>query len=226
MDPVLVPACEPAGPALWTQPPSAWSSLVFVVAGVWILAAAWNRRTRPTAAGVVVARHEPAALGVLTLLVGVGSAVQHGPAPSWNPVLHDPPLMGALALAAADAVADLTGRRTRTWWWLAPTGLVAVLAAVAPGVSPVVQVATAVVAVPASLLRAYRRPRARRRTVAGLALLAVGGGIGTMSRPGRPWCVPGGWLDGALSGHAVWHVLAAAALVVLAPVVGRREGPR
>lgn len=224
VEPVVGSVCEPAGWALWTQPASAWSSLAFVVAGAWILVRARRRRSggRPGAA----APRAVLVLGALTVGIGVGSVVQHGPAPSWNPVLHDPPLAGALALAAADAVADLTGRRMRTWWWLAPTGLVAVLAAVAPGASAAVQVAVAVVAVPASLLRACRRPAARRRTLAGLALLALGGGVGAMSRPGRPWCVPGGWLDGALSGHAVWHLLAAAALVVLAPVVGRREGPR
>lgn len=223
VEPVVGSVCEPAGSALWTQPPSAWSSLAFVVAGAWILVGAWRRSLgdQPPAGSRAVL-----ALGVLTVLVGVGSAVQHGPAPSWNPVLHDTPLMGALALVGADAAADLTGRRLRTWWWLAPTAIVAVLAALAPGASPAVQIATAVVAVPASLLRAYRRPAARRRTLAAVALLAVGGAIGTMSRPGWPWCVPGGWLDGALSGHAVWHVLAAVALVVLAPVVGRREGPR
>lgn len=219
--PLATAACEPAGPALWTQPPSAWSSLAFVVAGVWILVAEHRRRTRDRAAA---GGPETPALGVLTILIGVGSVVQHGPAPSWNPVLHDPPLMGALALVAADAVADLTRRPLRHRWWLALAGLVVVLAAVAPAMSEAVQVATAVVAVGSSLVRAWLRRAVRRRTLAAVALLAVGGAVGRYSAPGWPWCVPGGWLDGAWSGHAVWHVLAAVALVVLAPVVGRRAG--
>jgi hypothetical protein len=213
--PLVASVCEPAGPPLWTQPPSAWSSLAFVVAGLWILVV--HRRRRP----------EPNFLGVLTILIGVGSAVQHGPAPSWNPVLHDPPLMGALALVASDAVADLTRRPLRHRWWLGLTALVVVLAAAAPGASEAVQVATAVVAVGASLVRAWQRPSVRRRTLAAVVLLAVGGAVGRYSAPGWPWCVPGGWLDGGWSGHAVWHVAAAVALAVLAPTVGRRaEGPR
>ncbi len=224
---ILASACEPAGPPLWTQPPSAWSSLAFVVAGAWILVAAWRRREGPDARGEPSVSPTPLTLGVLTILIGVGSAVQHGPAPPWNPVLHDPPLMGALALVAADAAADLTGRPLRAWWWLAPTALVVVLAALAPSASAATQAATAAVAVTISLLRVYRRPRVRRRTLAALAVLALGGLVGALSRPGRPWCVPDGWLDGALSGHAVWHLLAAIALVVLAPAVGQRaEGPR
>lgn len=224
---ILASVCEPAGPPLWTQPPSAWSSLAFVAAGAWILMAAWRRGEGPAARGGTTPLPAQVALGVLTILVGVGSAVQHGPAPPWNPVLHDPPLMGALALVAADAAADLTGRRLRTWWWLAPTALVVVLAALSPSGSAAAQAATAAVAVAISLVRADRRPGVRRRTLAALSVLALGSLVGALSRPGQPWCAPGGWLDGALSGHAVWHVLAAAALVVLAPIVGQRaEGPR
>ena len=40
--------------------------------------------------------------------------------------------------------------------------------------------------------------------------------IGSFSRAGGPLCVPASlW-----QGHAAWHVLAAAALVVLAPTIG------
>jgi hypothetical protein len=194
---------------------------VFVVAGAVILVQA-HRRAR-TAGGRNDGAGTVTALGVLTMLIGVGSVVQHGPAPSWNPVAHDPPLMGALALVGADAIADLTRRRLRAWWWLVPTGVVAVLAAVVPVASSVAQAVTAGVAVGATLLRARFRPDVRRRVLVALVILAVGARIGRLSRPGRPWCVPGGWLDTGLSGHAVWHVLAAAALVVIAPTLGRRR---
>lgn len=202
--------CEPAGAWPWAEPASAVSSLAFVAAGALIVLTA-----RRTGARV--------ALGVLTALVGVGSLVQHGPAPAWNPVAHDPPLMGALALVAADALGDLTGRRVRTWWWLAPTIAVAALAATSPTASTVAQASAAGVAVGASLLRARSRPALRRRTLAALALLAAGAAVGTLSRPGMPWCDPDGLLVPVLSGHAVWHVLAAAALAVLAPTLGTRR---
>ncbi|MFF2269554.1 hypothetical protein ACFVTZ_14920 [Cellulosimicrobium cellulans] len=218
-------ACELAGGTPWAEPSSAWTSLAFVVAGAAIAVAALRARRgtpsdtpRPDGAAPTRLR---VAFGILVALIGAGSVIQHGPSPSWNPVVHDPPLLGALALVAADAVADLTGRRVRTWWWLAPTLLGVPLAAASPTASTAAQVVAAA-AVGASALRAWRRPAVRRRTVAALALLAVGGGVGTLSRPGWPLCDAGGPLGATLQGHAVWHVLAATALWLLAPTLGTR----
>ena len=219
-------ACELAGGTPWAEPLSTWTSLAFVVAGAAIVMAALRAR-RGTPSGPPLPDGAAAgslrvAFGILVALIGAGSVVQHGPSPSWNPVVHDPPLLGALALVAADAVADLTGRRLRTWWWLAPTLLGVPLAAASPAASTAAQVVAAAVAVGASALRAWRRPAVRRRTVAALALLAVGGGVGTLSRPGWPLCDAGGPLGVTLPGHAAWHVLAAAALWLLAPTLGTR----
>ncbi|NNU26133.1 hypothetical protein [Isoptericola sediminis] len=180
-----------------------WSSLAFVAAGLWIVA----RRRRPgDGAEAPSAARTRVALGVLAVGIGLGSVVQHGPAPAWNPVVHDPPLLGAYALVAADAVADLTGRRLRTWWWLAPTLADAVLAAVSPAASIVAQGTASVVAVVAILLRAVARPALRPRLLTALVVLGVGALIGLV----EPW------------GHVAWHVLAAAAIVIAAPAVGRR----
>ncbi|MDF9876974.1 hypothetical protein [Cellulosimicrobium cellulans] len=222
-------ACELAGGTPWAEPLSTWTSLAFVVAGAAVVVAALHPR-RARSSGMprpdaVATTHLRVAFGILVALIGAGSVVQHGPSPTWDPVAHDPPLLGALALVAADAVADLAGRRLRTWWWLAPTLLGVVLAAVAPPWSTTAQVVAAVVAVGASALRAWRRPAVRRRTVTALVLLAVGGGVGTLSRPGWPLCDAGGPLGVTLQGHAVWHVLAAAALWLLAPTLGSRAAP-
>lgn len=208
----------------WTA--DVWSSLAFVVAGAWIVATARDGRASDDA---VRAR---ACLGVLAVLVGVGSVVQHGPAPSWNPVVHDPPLLGTYALVAADAMADLTGRRLRAWWWLAPTAADVVLAAAWPVASIVAQGTTAAVAVVAVLLRARARRGLRRRLLGALLVLGVGSVVAELSRPDRPWS--GTWsgpldetvLGVAPTGHALWHVLAAAAIVVVAPTVGRRPRRR
>jgi hypothetical protein len=224
-------ACELAGGTPWAEPLSTWTSLAFVVSGVAIVVAAL--RARPgTPSGTSPAPPDGAAatgvrltFGVLVVLIGVGSVIQHGPSPAWNPVVHDPPLLGALALVAADAVADLTGRRLRTWWWLAPTLLGAALAALSVPVSTAAQVLVAVVAVAASTWRAWRRPAVRRRTVTALVLLAVGGTIGTLTRSGWPLCDADGPFGVALQGHAVWHVLAAVALWTLAPTLGTRPAP-
>ncbi|WP_353708365.1 hypothetical protein ABRQ22_01780 [Cellulosimicrobium sp. ES-005] len=222
-------ACELAGGTPWAEPLSTWTSLAFVVAGAAVVVAALRPRPgpssgtpRPDAAATTRPR---VAFGILVALIGAGSVVQHGPSPAWDPVAHDPPLLGALALVAADAVADLAGRRLRTWWWVAPTLLGVVLAAVAPPWSTTAQVVAAGVAVGASVLRAWRRPAVRRRTVTALVLLAVGGGVGTLTRPGWPLCDASGPLGVTLQGHAAWHVLAAAALWVLAPTLGTRRTP-
>ncbi|WP_171905312.1 hypothetical protein [Cellulosimicrobium cellulans] len=223
-------ACELAGGTPWAEPLSTWTSLAFVLAGAVILGGASRRSSTGDAGSAAVAgvrRDEVTALrvafGVLVALIGVGSVIQHGPSPSWNPVAHDPPLLGALALVAADAVADLTGRRTRTRWWLAPTLAAVVVAAASVPASTAFQLAVAVVAVAASVVRAWHRPAVRRRTVIALGLLALGGTIGTLTRPGWPLCDADGPLGVTLQGHAVWHVLAASALWVLAPTLGTRR---
>lgn len=223
-------ACELAGGTPWAEPLSTWTSLAFVVAGAAVVGATVRARrharsgsTTPSVPDDAAARRVRLTFGVLVVLIGVGSVVQHGPSPSWNPVAHDPPLLGTLALVAADAVADLTGRRMRTWWWLAPTLAGVALAAVSVPASTAAQVVVAVLAVAASVVRARRRPAVRRRTVTALVLLALGGTIGTLTRAGWPLCDTDGPLGVTLQGHAVWHVLAAVALWVLAPTLGTRR---
>ncbi|KON71611.1 ceramidase domain-containing protein [Cellulosimicrobium cellulans] len=210
--------CEYAGTAPFAEPLSTVTSLAFVVAGVAILVGARQAARRPDGTSPVAPR---VTMGVLAVLVGFGSAVQHGPAPSWNPVAHDPPLFGALALVTADAVSDLTGRRLRTWWWLAPTLVDVAIAATAPQASTYYQWAVSVTAVGTSALRAWYRPAVRRRLVVTIALLAAGGAVSTFTRTGWP-CDTAGWFGVEPQGHAIWHVLAATAMWVVAPTLGRR----
>jgi len=186
-----------------TEPVDTWSSLAFVVAGVWVIV---RRRHSGDGAPSRAAARARAALGVLAIGIGVGSVIQHGPAPSWNPVVHDPPLLGAYALVAADAVADLTGRRMRTWWWLVPTIVDLALAAVDPWASVVAQGVASGIAVVLILVRALARPMLRVRLVTAVVVLGVGALVGFVD----PW------------GHSAWHVLAATAIVVAAPAVGAR----
>lgn len=202
------PGCEVPGAAPWIEPVSTVTSLAFVVVGVAILIC--HRGTgalRNVFAACVIG-------------VGLGSVIQHGPAPQWADTAHDAPLAALLALVAADAVADATGRPMRHWWWLAPTALATALTAIAPLASDALQVAIAVVGVGATVVRASRRPLLRARLLWAMALLGVGAIIGTLSRAGGPLCVP----ESLLQGHGVWHVLAAAAMGVLAPTVGWRGG--
>lgn len=213
------PGCERLSEGLLAEPVSAVTSLAFVVAALVIArppADPGGPASGPADGdGPVPSR---LVLAVLVAGIGVGSAIQHGPDPAWSDLAHDLPLLATLAFVAADAVADLTDRRRRWWWWSVPTvGLVPLILG-APRVGDLAQVAVAVVAVALTLLRARDRPRSTRAIVWSVGLLAVGATIGALSRSGGPLCDP----DTIWQGHAAWHVLASAALVVLAPVVGRR----
>jgi hypothetical protein len=236
-------ACERFGDGFVGQPANAATSLAFVVAGLAVLAGGGASRSgakrglpgrgdgrRWTYAGLVVA-------------VGVGSLVQHGPHPAWQAYAHDLPLASLLAFVAADAAADLAAcpepertvgagrggewgeRRRRTWragrrglrhaWLPVPVLMVPVIMALAPAASVVVQGLLAAVAIGLSLLRAWHRPGLRRRLLPALAVLAAGALAGALTDR-TDLCRP----ESLLQGHAVWHLLAAAALWWLAPAVG------
>ncbi|MCL1899835.1 MAG: hypothetical protein FWG11_04875 [Promicromonosporaceae bacterium] len=224
---VVGPSCEPLGPDGWRQAASAWSSLAFVVAGVAIIVwALWLRRPVqeedtlvPNATAIRVI------MGVMAIGNGIGSLIQHGPEPWWNPIVHDPPLLGALAVMAADSFADLTGRRLRHWWWAGPTALCALLAWVWPAGSMGLSIVVAVIAVPVAGWRLWRRPAIRGWLLASLGLLAAGSLVGTLSRVGMPWCNPdSAWFQAGWSGHAVWHIAAALGMLALTPALGTRAG--
>src|SRR5699024_9894030 len=196
------PRCEVLSAGALAEPVAAVTSLAFVVGGLLIVAAPH--------------RHRRYGFAALVAGIGLGSLVQHGPNPSWADPVHDLPLLATLAFVAADAVAALTGRRRRWWWWAAPTAALLPVIVLAPRAGDLAQVGIAVVAVAGSLLRAQAFPTVRRRTVAAVGLLAVGGVVDALSRTGGPLCVP----ESLWQGHGAWHVLVATALVVLAPVVG------
>jgi hypothetical protein len=202
-------ACEQFRDGLVGQPAGTVSAAALVVAGLLILAG-----RRPVAAP---ARRT---YGLLVVAVGVGSVIQHGPHPPWQAYAHDLPLTAVLGFVAADAAADLTGRRAPAYWWLVPVAALVPVVAIGPVAASVAQGGLAAVAVGLSLRRAQLRPGLRRTLLAALAVLAAGALAGTLGeRTGL--CRP----DSLLQGHAVWHLLAAAALWWLAPAIGQRAQP-
>ena len=218
------PGCETVAEGLLHEPVSAVTSLAFVLAAGLIL---WeSQRAGPPQAAQTrrdsLRSSQRLAYPVLVTGIGVGSVVQHGPDPSWSDLAHDLPLAATLALVAADAVAYLLGRSRAWWWWALPTlALVPFIVAV-PRAGDLAQAVVAGIAVALTLARALARHELRTRIGGALTLLAVGATIGTLSRAGGPLCDPGSlW-----QGHAVWHVLASAALVVLGPVLGTRARNR
>lgn len=157
------------------------------------------------AAGIVLVHRRNGVFALLVAAVGVGSLIQHGPHPHWQAYAHDLPLAAVLAYVAVDAGSDLTGRKLSPAWWLVPTACVVPAIAFGHDASTIFQVLLAVVAIGLSVQRARRRPAQRRTLVAALLLLGTGAVIGTAG------------------GHAIWHVLAATSLCLLAAVVGERS---
>lgn len=215
------------GSAVVGQPANAVTSLAFVLAGLLVLAG------RRGAAGT----RWPYAL--LVIAVGLGSVVQHGPHPPWQAYAHDLPLASLLGFVAADAAADLGWHRFRRWWAIpdgtaptvarsmvpvpvVPVPVVAAamvpVVAVGPVASSAVQGLLAAAAIGLNLVRARVRPGLRRRLYVALGLLATGSLAGTLGER-TSLCQP----DSLWQGHAVWHLLAAAALWWLAPAIGARH---
>jgi hypothetical protein len=192
--------CERFGTGFLGQPVNTVSSLAFVAAGVAIIA----RNPRHLVYGSLVA------------LNGAGSVALHGPYPPWADLAHDLPLVALAAYVAMDAAADLRGAPLSAAWWVMPVVVAAPVVAVSPEWGDLVQAGLAVVAVALSLLRARVRPALRRTILTSMAILGVGALVGTLTRSGAPLCRP----DSVFQGHAVWHVLAALALWLLAPAVG------
>ncbi len=194
--------CEAIGAGFWGQPVNTATSFAFLVAAVAIAAAPGGRLiTKGWWAGLVAA-------------VGMGSIAFHGPHPPWAEWLHDVAIIAVLIAVAADA-GGRTGRGpdSLTLRWTGPAlALPAIAVALVPATGDILAVVVAVVAVAAVVaatrLGTHRLPPAA--VWAALLLLAVGATVGTLSRAGWPWCRP----DSLWQGHAVWHLLAAAALAV------------
>lgn len=149
-------------------------------------------------AGLLIWRRGRAEFGILTVLVGVGSFVAHGPRWPGAEWLHDVTLAWVLLAIATDGLP-----RRQRWSLL---GVIGALFAVAPVVADPISVILAGWAIVRELTMRIRRP------VKAMGIAGIGAGLGTISRTGSPLCDP----DSLLQGHGIWHVLAAFALFVWA----------
>jgi len=103
-------------------------------------------------------------------------------------------------------------------WWLIPSAALVPVVAFGATASTIAQAVLAAAAIGGNLLRAARRPVLRRVLISALVIAAAGVTIGSLSDP-PSLCRA----DGLLPRHAIWHVLAAAALWRLATVIGARR---
>jgi hypothetical protein len=210
----LAAVCERYRAGFLGQPANAVTSIAFVVAGAGILVASRRSGTH----GDTPVGDRRTVFALLVACVGLGSFIQHGPHPEWQAYAHDVPLAAVLVFVATDAVSDLTGRELSQAWWLVPS--VAMVPVVASGAtaSTIVQAMMAGAAIGLNLLRAKRRPALRKTVIAALVTAAAGAAIGPLTDRTSLTLA-----DGLVQGHAVWHVLAAAALWRLAPAIGARR---
>jgi hypothetical protein len=130
--------------------------------------------------------------------IGVGSIAFHGPMPFWGEFVHDVSIVVTLVWV-------LLVERSRTHLW--PLGFaLAAAASVTPAIADPVQAVLAV-----GVLAAVAIPKEHRaRRLQAVAILALGGVVGTLSRTGGPLCNP----DSLWQGHGLWHLAAAASLAI------------
>jgi hypothetical protein len=211
----LEEVCEQYGAGFLGQPANAVTSAAFVVAGVGVLVAAGRAGIRQHTA---VRDRQPVVFALLVSGIGVGSFIQHGPHPDWQAYAHDLPLAAVMLFVATDAVSDLTGRELSPAWWIVPTVAMVPIVTFGATASTIAQAAMATAAIGLNLMRARVRPALRRTLYVALGTVATGALIGTLSDR-TSLCQP----DSLFQGHAVWHVLAAAALLRLAPAIGTRR---
>src|SRR6266545_3262325 len=212
----LAAGCEPYRAGFLDQPANAVTSVAFVVAAAGILV---GRRRSGTPCDTLV-RDRQAVFALLVARVGVGSFIQHGPHPDWQAYAHDLPLAGVLVFVATDAASDLTGRELSHWWWLVPPVAMVPVVASGAAASTIVQAVMAAAAIGLNLVRVRRRPGLRKTVIAALVAVAAGAVIGTLTDR-TSLCQA----NSLVQGHAVWHVLAAAALWRLSPAIGARRRP-
>jgi hypothetical protein len=213
----MAAVCEQYGAGFLAEPANAVTSLAFVAAAVGILVSHRHNATRPH---MPVRDRQTVVFATLVAGTGVGSFIQHGPHPDWQAYAHDLPLAAVLMFVTTDAVSDLTARELSPSWWLVPVAAMVPVIASGASASTTLQAAMATAAVGLSMVRARRRPELRRTLITALLTAASGAAIGALTDR-TSLCQA----DSLVQGHAVWHVLAAAALWRLAAAMGTRHQP-
>jgi hypothetical protein len=195
--------CEQELCALVVNPANTWSNALYLVLGVWM----WRHARR-------TGRDDLRAFGPASVAVGVFSFVYHA---SYTWLLQFFDFVGMFLFCFV-----VLARNARRLGWVSPRGETRFLllgVALASALVPVLfeagipiqgTVALCIAAAlgqEASLRRGAAAPLPRAYWL-GLALLGAAG-LASLLDVTRVWCEPTSWLQG----HAVWHVLSAAALL-------------
>jgi hypothetical protein len=214
--------CEAVRSTGLAQPVNTLTSLAFVALGVWVVAGG----VPPGAAADRSTRGLGRAVGVVLVLLGVGSAWYHGTLTFVGQVLD---VQGMYLLGTLTLVMALVRRGHLPLRLAAGSVLTAsaVLLAVQVAVPDSRRVLFGLVLLPGVLLETRRRTTGRPwRSSAlvpmrvGLVVLAIAYTAWVLDDTGR-WC----WPTSPWQGHGLWHVLTAVAAVLLVPHYVRTPRP-
>ncbi|MCP4306612.1 MAG: ceramidase [bacterium] len=201
--------CEHIGAGLFNQPINTWSSVAYIVLGLWLVVR--SIRTRGAETPVEIA------YGAALASIGIGSVAFHGPVPPGARLMHDLTIAAALTVIATRSVGTFRNWTQRQV--LVTSGIIVVIIgavmAVAPDAGNMLTGAVGIAAVVSETVL-YRTGRQRfssrvARILASMVILLVGAAvINVLGRTDGPLCDPGSLFQG----HAVWHVLTAATFML------------
>lgn len=202
--------CETIGQGVLAQPANTISSAAYVVAGLWLVSQAIRDRA--------IEKMTLLLYGLTLMWVGVGSIAFHGPQPGWARLMHDLSIAAAIVLIASRGIGTL--RRWPEAAVIAVAAATTLIVGVVMTLSPEVGIAlTAIVGLVAVAVefvlfrkeqqRSLAKPIVRWLMAMG-GLLVIAGAINVLGRTDGPLCDP----DSILQGHALWHLLTAAAFAL------------
>lgn len=212
--------CEAFGETWIKQPANTWSNLGFVAAGLWMVkrisrdvgdsSATENAFTRSLSLPMLYAG--------LVIFIGPGSMALHGSGHAWGHTLDVLAMFTFIMFPIAWSLTRLADGGERTFW-LAYLSLTTPLTlAHLLGVIPFSGILLYVVLIPTAIVlesaRYFVRPAGMRSlgfTLGALGCFALAFAAWRLSLSGAPLCAP----ESLIQGHALWHLLCAAATVFL-----------
>lgn len=194
--------CELLESGLLAQPVNAVSSLAYSLVGVALVF--WAFRVSGHFRIIRIT------FGALMVTTGMGSVVFHGPQGWGSQFFHDITFLSALLfLAVFNFTAAKSAKVPIAWMSFSTLWLtIAILLVASPGATNAVMVLAVVGIVVSDVVLFRNKARWTRWYLTALITAGAAVAMFLLGRTGGPMCDP----TGAFQGHAVWHVLGAAAL--------------
>lgn len=191
------PDCEAPSGGLIAQPTAAWTSLIFVVLGVWM---AGDRLFVSVPVRLLVASTVAA--------VGLASFFGHAAVTDWARQLDSLAIKLMLVTFIVAALSRLRSREEPVFYagWAGVAVSTLAIEVLWPAAGQALLAGLVLAAITLATLIAT--PETRRWLLLGLALLGAGSVAWWLGRRGGPLCAP----SARFQLHGVWHILAAAGI--------------